>query len=122
MDVYELIVLDAFGREGEGTGMEPGRYMGRTWEQFEAVVGQVLLGAVGVRDIKGALEWGEAESKRRGDILFDFKGDLTKKKKGGGGGGGARGRKEKGVDGTKEMLESLRDDKLAFKLSRSLFR
>lgn len=125
VDTYEILVLDGFGRDGEGTGLSAVNWVARTFEQFEAEVGQTLLGACGCRDVKAALEWGEAESYRKGDLLFDFKavGSGKGKNKGGEGGeGGKKKAKEKGVDGTAAMLDSLRDDALAFKLSRSLFR
>lgn len=111
--VYEILVLDGFGRDGEGTGLTSGNYVGRSWEQFEQVVGEQLLATCGLRDVKGALEFGEAESYRRGEMVWTFGNGEDD-------GGGRKGRK--GMGEAQAGLESLRDDDLAFKLSRSLFR
>lgn len=152
---YEVVVMDGFGREGEGSGLSAATYVMRSFEQFENEIGQLVLEATGLRDVKGALEWGEAESYRKGELLFDFGGSI--KKIGGGGekelttvekavkvireggslndllplkaveqmsikSGGKKKKKEKAPEGRAAILESLRDDSLAFKLSRSLFR
>ena len=148
-EVYEVLILDGWGHEGEGTGYTAGEAVSRSYERFEAEVGQVMCeGGIGVNDVKGAIEWGARESYRRGDLLWEF-----------GGGEGRRKKKvdvrelvkgafrDAGVDTSKVELEvqdertdgngkgkelessvaagvlnSLRDDALAFKLSRSLFR
>lgn len=144
-EVYEVLILDGWGHEGEGTGFSAGEAVYRSYERFEAEVGQIMCeGGLGVKDVKGAVDWGARESYRRGDLLWEF-------------GAGEGGRKKKvdvrelvkgafrdaGVDPTQVELEvqdertsgkgkevdvaagvlsSLRDDALAFKLSRSLFR
>lgn len=116
-DTFEVLIMDGFGRTGEGSGFTPGDYVGRSWEQFEAVVADTLLRVSGLANVGAAIQFGERESYRLGDLLFDFKGigeefsQLGEGKLGNGGGG-----KKK----SKES-DSLRDDDLAFKLSRSLF-
>lgn len=141
--------MDGFGREGEGTGLTAATYVLRSTEQFENEVSQLVLEGVEISDVKKAIEWGEAESYRKGDLLFDFGRKLTlsdKKKdistvekairligeggglnslmstKGGNVGSSGAKKKEKVVEGAAAILESLRDDALAFRLSRSLFR
>lgn len=115
-DVFELLVLDGFGRDGEGTGRTAGTSVPRNYEVFEAEVGQAVLSACGRADVKGAKEWGVAESLRRGDVVMAFGGGGPAS--GGGAGAGAM-RKAREAD---EGVDKLRDDKLALKLSRSLFR
>lgn len=147
-EVYEVLILDGWGHEGEGTGATSGEAVSRSFEKFEAEVGQVICDGMLLKDVKGAVEWGARESYRRGDLLWEF---------GNGGGDGGRQKKvdvrelvkgafrDAGVDPSKVELEvqdertegngkgkevdlaagvlnSLRDDALAFKLSRSLFR
>lgn len=144
-EVYEVLILDGWGHEGEGSGFSAGEAVYRSYERFEAEVGQIMCeGGLGVKDVKGAVEWGARESYRRGDLLWEF----------GAGEGGRKKRvdvrelvkgafRDAGVDPTQVELEvqdertsgkgkeldvaagvlsSLRDDALAFKLSRSLFR
>lgn len=124
-DVYELLVLDGLGHDGEGTGRTAGSSVMRTYEQFESELAQAVLSACGKQDVRGAKEWGEAEAYRRGDVLMEFA-------LGSAGVGAAavlgmkkalaqRGSKLEAGE-TLEMMDKLRDDKLALKLSRSLFR
>ena len=116
-DTFEVLVMDGFGRTGEGSGFTPGDYVGRSWEQFEAVVADILLQVSGLANVAASIQFGERESYRLGDLLFDFKGigeEFSQLREGklGSGGGGKKKSKES---------DSLRDDDLAFKLSRSLF-
>ncbi|KAM0753202.1 hypothetical protein T439DRAFT_323838 [Meredithblackwellia eburnea MCA 4105] len=145
---FEILVLDAHGPDltsrehgsggGGGPGSPPGvggtgrsatTYVSRSFAKFEAELGDLVSeacwGPSSGGGIKGALEWGEAESYRRGDMLFDFKKDT--------GGKGlvkiaapvenvGRGKEREKEKSTKAMLDSLRDDALAFRLSRSLFK
>lgn len=122
---FSLLVLDAHGREGEGSGRTAGTYVPRTYERFEAEVGESVARACGVDGVKGALEGGEAESLRKGEMLWEFKEEGKGLVGAGGGKSGGEGRgkeREGGRGATKKLLDELRDDKLAFRLSRSLFR
>ena len=115
-DTYEVLIMDGFGRTGEGSGLTSRDYVGRSWEQFEAIVADTLLQVSGFANVGVAIQFGERESYRLGDLLFDFKGigeEFSQLGEGKLGSGGAK-KKSKEVD-------SLRDDDLAFKLSRSLF-
>lgn len=120
-DVYEVLVLDGWGRDGEGSGKSANSYLGRSYEQFEAVVASLVLQVCGCDNVKGALALGEQECIRNGDLeqLTSAPANASAKQSAA---------KNKGKlstskgDGAAAMLESLRDDDLAFKLSRSLFR
>jgi len=103
-DVYEVLILDGYGREGEGSGLTCGTHVARSWEMFEEGIADTLLAASGIKSVAGAIAAGEATSYRMGDLLFDFKGV-----------GGEQ------MSFSKDRDDNMRDDDLAFKLSRSLF-
>lgn len=91
-DAYEILILDGFGLDGEGSGRAAGDASTRSFERFEAQVGLVMAEACGADGVKSAIEWGTRESYRRGDLLWDFNGskDQPQQQQGkivGGGGG-----------------------------------
>lgn len=68
-DVYEVVILDAYGREGEGAGKPVSAWIARSFERFEAEVGLLMLDVFGCADVKAALAYGENESYRLGDMV-----------------------------------------------------
>ncbi|SGY20148.1 BQ5605_C017g08492 [Microbotryum silenes-dioicae] len=126
---FEVVVLDGHGRDGPGSGRTANENQNRSFEQFEAELGQLFCEALGVEDVKGAIRYARERGIERGEFVdwgisstqlaaMEQMGvgtnatNLTmvkKKAKGGGNGGNA-------------ALENLRDDALALKLSRNLFR
>lgn len=118
-DVYEILILDSFGREGEGSGRTANSCVRRSYEQFEAALGGIICEALQLENVKEVLEYSANEEISRGEMLLTEEmsptvasNKLVKGKNGK--------KKEKGA--AEMMLEDLRDDALAFKLSRSLFR
>lgn len=157
---YEVLIMDGFGREGEGTGRSYSDHIMRSYEQFENEISQLVLIGVGILDVKSLMEWAEKDCRDRGDFDVDYRtgggggeGGVAREieravkalenfnelgngiengglngavssvggivSASGSGGGGKLKKKEKVVESN--GLEALRDDALAFKLSRSLF-
>lgn len=71
-EALEILILDGFGLDGEGTGRTAGNAAQRSFERFEAHVGLTMAESCGADGVKGAIEWGTRESYRRGDLLWDF--------------------------------------------------
>lgn len=149
-DTYEVLILDGYGKKGEGDGFSYTNHFMRTFESFENEISQlVLVNGVGIPDLKTLLELTEEECRKRGDF-----GDVGGGEAEGGGvareiekavraledvdvsslvpgvkkvelssdvGNGGRVGKQKKKAVESSGMEGLRNDALAFKLSRSLF-
>ncbi|KAL8279593.1 hypothetical protein RQP46_007906 [Phenoliferia psychrophenolica] len=49
---FDVLVLDSYGRSGTGTGRTSGNYISRSFEKFEAELGEGVSNAVGVDGVK----------------------------------------------------------------------
>lgn len=76
------------------------------FEKFESGITRVICEGVGVGGVRECREWSGRESVKRGEMVVDGRNGKVKEVK--------EGKARRGMDG-------MRDDKLAFRLSRGLF-
>ncbi|SCV72973.1 BQ2448_6898 [Microbotryum intermedium] len=130
---FEIVVLDGYGRDGPGRGRTANENQNRSFEQFEAELGQVFCDALGVGDVKGAIRCAREKGLQRGEFVDWQVGQVTLSVIEGGAGTTTTTTsnaanltvvksKAKKTSGGAAALENLRDDTLALKLSRNLFR
>lgn len=107
LDVYEILILDSLASPSTFTGSS-------NFIQFEQKVSEILLQVHGLKDKKEAFAFGEALSFKKGDLIFDLR-DLKALRLEG------KGKNVKVVERKSNNLKE-KDDSVAFRMSRSLFR
>ncbi|KAK4048512.1 hypothetical protein OIV83_004680 [Microbotryomycetes sp. JL201] len=71
-ETYEVLVLDGYGHDGEGTGRAAVDHSPRPFAQFEASVGRCVSRACGIRDVRHALECGMFVSFRQDEMVWTW--------------------------------------------------